>query len=267
MAEATLIQALSEQRYSQFSLPQTAFEPLILLGGSSKTELGYVADLKDLLQPGAPLPEIRRDVEAPDFSDRLSKKVNRALGVNLLGSVLKAFGGNAAGIAAAYDRADTFAYFYSNVLHDFVLPYHLGKALTEKTLVPGEIDRLKSGYPLLYVVTDTLKSNKFGVVAYDEKNGKFELKADAIASVVGADVSISGSSGADSALSYSGEKYLRFGFRAMQLAADAKEGAKLIIEHTFLIARAFAPVPGEARLPDEAYAELTPGEEITISGL
>ncbi len=266
MAEATLAQALNEKRYSQFALPQASFDPLIVLGGSSKTELTYVADLKDLLVPGAPLPEIRRDDEAPDFGDRLSQKVNRDFGLNLLGSILKAFGGSAAGIKGAYERADTLAYYYANVRHDFVLPFTLKNAITEETVKPGAVADLKSGYPYLYIVTDTLKSNTFAVVAYDERSAKFDLNADAIRGVVGANVSISAASGADSALSYSGGTPLRFGFRALQLTLREKDLLTLVIEHSFLIARAVAEIPGEELLPDGAYAEFPAGEDVTIVG-
>jgi hypothetical protein len=134
----------------------------------------------------------------------------------------------------------------------------LANVLDSKSLNPATVASLQS--PLVYIVTDTLKSSRFGVVAYDGARESIQLDAAAIRDIAAAGVSVSGS-GADGLIRYSGRRRLRFAFRALRLVIGANNIPRLLLDDTYLVTRAVAP----ATLPPEAFRVLAPGKAVELS--
>jgi hypothetical protein len=259
MADASLVTYLNLQGYNPIAVPREQFDPLFLIGGNSRTNLKFLGRLSTLMKPGT-LPEVFRDDEAPAFGNRLSDAVDAKAGLHFLGAILAAFGAGSLGASGQYAKATTLEYLFLNVKHDYVAPLEVAAALTLEALNPAVVANVRS-FPYLYLVSDTLKSNLFAVVAYDDKNAKIELNADAIRDIVGGNVSVGVTSGQHSVVSYSGDKELRFAFRGIPLKLYTDKEPVLQIDDAFLVARAVAP----RTLPPEAYEILAPGAAVDIS--
>lgn len=211
---------VNQQSYAPIEIPHERFDPLTILGGESPSSLEPFGSLKDILVPGAALPEILRDDAAATISDRRAERIDAKFGLNLLRKILQAFGGTGAKASAAYERATTFECLYSDAMQDSVYLIPLLKALDEKSVEAATLASI-AGAPYLYIVTDTLKSSKFGLAAYDASGAGIDLSADAIQNVLGASVGVHAAGGANHVVTYSGEKHLRFAFRAKRLTFDA----------------------------------------------
>lgn len=259
MSDESLVSYLNLQGYNPIAIPREQFDPLTILVGNAPANLKYVGDLADLVQPGTTLPEIHRDDAVPAFGNRRSKELDGQAGFNVLGTLLAALGGSGAGISAAYGRASSVQYLFLEVLHDYVAPLRLANILDSRSLNPATVASLQS--PLVYIVTDTLKSSQFAVVAYDGAHAKLQLDAAAIRDIVGAGVSVSAGSAADGLISYSGPRRLSFAFRALRLVIGANNIPRLLLDDTFIVARAVA----SATLPPEAYRVLAPGKAVELS--
>jgi hypothetical protein len=151
-------------------------------------------------------------------------------------------------------------YLFLDVLHDYVTPLRLAALLDSKSLNPATVASLQS--PLVYIVTDTLKSSHFAAVAYDDARAKLQLDAAALREIVGAGVSVSAGSAAEGLIGYSGPRRLRFAFRALRLVIGANNIPRLLLDDTFIVARAAA---APATLPPEAFRVLAPGKAVELS--
>jgi hypothetical protein len=259
MADAGLVSYLNLQGYSPIAIPREQFDPLRIIGGPSQTELSYLGTLSTVLKSGTPLPEISRDDDAAAFGNRLSNVLDAKVGLQFLGSVLKAFGVASANASAAYSGAKWLQYLFLNVQHDYIAPLDLMSTVTLATLNAAVVAKLQT-IPYVYIVSDTLKSNLFAVVAYDEQNAKLELNADAIKGLVGVNAGVGVSNGKNSSVSYNGPKPLRFAFRAISAKFYADKDPEINIDTEFLVARAVA----RKTLPPEAYEVLAPGQAINL---
>jgi len=70
------------------------------------------------------------------------------------------------------------------------------------------------------VVTEIIKSNKFGVVAYGENSETLELDTTAIQQLLGGNAKVTQSGSCNRELVYQGPKHLAFGFRAVEFWID-----------------------------------------------
>ncbi len=263
MAEDPLVACLNRQSYAPIEIPHERFDPLTILGGPSPTALEPFGSLQDILVPGGALPEILRDDAASTFSDRRAERIDAKFGLNLLGKVLQAFGGSGAQASAAYRHAAAFEYLYSDVLHDCVYLIPLLKALSEKSVESETLESI-AGAQYIFIVTDTLKSNKFGIVAYDAGGAGIDLSADAIENVLGASAGVHASGGENHVVTYSGDKHLRFAFRAKRLTFDAAaKKVTLSFADGPIASKSFRA--GSAVSPPEAFDLPAAGEYIGIA--
>ena len=259
MADA-LVAYLNLQGYNPIEIPREQFEPLRVLGGKSPTDQSYLGTLSSILTPGAPLPEVSRDDQAAEFGNRLSNAVDAKVGLSFLKSILKAFGASSADASAAYSGAKWMQYLFLNVQHDYIAPLDLMSTMTLKNINTAAVSNLQRN-PYVYIVSDTLKSNLFAVVALDENNAKLELNADAIKGLVGLNAGVGVSKGNNSNVSYSGPKSLRFAFRAIGAKFYTDRDPELNIGNEFLVSKD----DSEKTLPAEAYEVLAPGQAISLS--
>jgi hypothetical protein len=215
MCQDKAVSYLNVIRYNPILLPREAFDPLMVLGGPPG-DLRYLGSLDDLVQSPAAPPTIERDDPASNVSDRRTSKLDAKAGFDLLGRLLKALG-SAVGASAKAEQMGGWEIVLLNVLHDFVAPLRLGGYLGSKARLRDGIKDMLSQYEAIYLVTETLKSNQFGIVAYDSSNTNAQVSADAIKDVISVTASIEVTHGSGNVLCYRGQKQLRFAFRALPL--------------------------------------------------
>jgi hypothetical protein len=126
-------------------------------------------------------------------------------------------------IGAHYAKAASIELVFQDVLLDTMDLSALGKYLgsTRPTAVNPWLAHL-DGPGKAYVVTEIIKSDKFGVVAYGENSETLELDSEAIQQMLGGNAKVTHSGSRTRELVYQGHKHLVFGFRAVEFWIDTK---------------------------------------------
>src|SRR5688572_22034960 len=111
---------LKNHGYSVFRVPRSSTSPLQTLLRAGKKDLDRLGELGTISIAGAnPLPLISRDNLAPvEISGKESSSTKIEVGLNILGGLIKALGGNTLGISAGFTRAKTLTFKYEDVLED-----------------------------------------------------------------------------------------------------------------------------------------------------
>ena len=122
-------------------------------------------------------------------------------------------------------------------------PLKIAGYLANAKLRDGIAESL-AGYKNLYLVSETLKSNQFGVIAYDGNDSGAQLSAEAIQGLISVSASIEVTKGSGGTMCYKGDKQLRFAFRALPLVwSGTDRSVRLGVDHERLIARKEGDTP------------------------
>ena len=204
--------------YNVVRHPREGVRPLDLIGRQrdSVTYLGSIDKL--ITTPPGPLPEIKTDNAAAGISGQSSSKLALAVGLNVLGAVLSAFGAGV-GATAKYKNAKTIQFIFGDVLTDYAVPLDIGNFLKNGE-VDGEnpiLNQYVMGNGRLYVLTRTIKTNKFTVKAEGSGGAEVALDVPAIKEMLGGRVQVSAESDSAGTVTYEGEKYLTFGFECFEV--------------------------------------------------
>ena len=214
---------LRQYGYSVFRFPRASAQPLELMHreGKDMTRLGMVPDL---VTPGElPAPTVRRDANPGiDIEGKETSKVNIAIGVNILGSFIAAFGGGNLGLDIAFNKARTVTFKYTGVMEDVVDVLALEKFIKASRVSPhipsGTLDKLLDDE--VYVVTSVLKTRKILVTAHGESGAAVKVDVPVIQQAAGANVKIDTAGGRDSQIAFDGAVPVAFAFQGVQLVFD-----------------------------------------------
>ena len=210
---------LNDLGYNVVRLPKEGIAPLDLLGkdGQGLRRLGSLGEL--WLGEGAPLPGLRNDLAAASISGKRSSKFNLSLGVSLLERLIGAMGGNAE-LTATYSSASTLEFVYEDVLGSDVSAAAVGNYLVQGKLVRQNplLEKYLFGEAEdMFILTATIRSRKFSVVAYDQNGAKVKISVPAIKGVVQGNIEVGGDSESTTKVTYAGPKELIFGFQCFHL--------------------------------------------------
>ena len=204
--------------YNVVRHPSAILNPLDLIG--VQAESAYLGPLNLLVaQAPGPLPEIQRDLMATDINGQFSSKLDFGIGVNIVGSLISALGGENLGASSSYTDAQVLEFAYSGVLNDYVVPLEVGNYLKDGSVDSG--NKVLAEYVLgngdLYLVTKTAKANKF-TVSYERKNGTgANVQVPAIQGMVGGNVKVDSDSTRKHVITYQGPSYVTFAFQCLQV--------------------------------------------------
>lgn len=211
--------------YQVIRYPNSAFEPLTLLGhqNGDYSLLGKISQL--ITNPGGSLPVVSKDEPAPDIDGQKSGNLKFGVGVNIMAGLIGAMGGSNLGASLKFTNADAVQFLYQDVLSDSVFPLEVSHYLRDSTVVAGDpiLSEYVQGNGDLYVLTQVIKSDKFSVKF--TKNGGVDASVDVpvIQGAVGGNVSVSRNSSSSATLTFKGKQSLSFGFRCFHL--DIKDGS------------------------------------------
>ncbi len=222
----TSIDFLRDLGYTPIRLPRERIQPLDLVGklagGGRAKQLGSLTKLV-VPRPDVQSPEITRDEAVGQVTGKKTDKLDIGVGLNLLSTIFAALGGVSASLQAAFGKARQVEFFYEDVLSDSVdivdLRGYLGK---RPSLDPNNpvVDEYFIGDGQVLVITRTLKSDSFGVVASDEKGNKVDIDVQ----VLGSDLAkggINASKSAEMKVSFKGSKSLVFAFQGLLMRIDS----------------------------------------------
>ncbi len=218
---------LKDRGYSVLRMPRADVQPLQTLLRAAKKDLTRLGDLATITTAGTnPLPALSIDNEAPiAISGKESSSTKVEVGVNILGNIIQALGGNTLGISAGYSMAKTITFKYENVLEDHIAVDQLDQYITacnfradQRTVTDALID------DAVFVITSTIKTSKFSVNAQGEGGVKVGLDVPAMSGIANGKLKVDLGKAAEGTVVYEGATPVVFGFQAVQLFFDDHDG-------------------------------------------
>jgi|GEM_PF-2722115 len=225
MCKDKSVSHLNELGWNVVRLPKENINPLLILSKSNGylETLGEISDFVIEDQPKPP--EIVRDQLVAEISGLETDKFELGIGLKFLEKFLSLLGVAGLGLEASFKNAESIQFVYQNVLTDFVYPVKIGKYLlsvSPDVSSPFMEHIIEEGEA--YIITDTLKSNTFGIVAYDEKGVKIDLDISALKQLLSATPHIEVSKDEKKVVSFRGDKFLRFAFKAIGVWVEIRDG-------------------------------------------
>lgn len=211
---------LKSIQYSAVRHPRANLRPLQLLVDAGNGALDYLGDLGDVFvaPAGQKLPEVDLNGASANISGQRTGDLSLGIGLTLLGSIIGAMGGSSLGLKAHYRAAKTVAFTFFDVLTDVANIAQLDQFISASDVNPtGTAVARMLDADDIYVITDTIKSCKISVEAAESSGAGLDLDVPVIQQVVGGNVNVSKSAGAQTALTYAGSIPLVFGFQAVRL--------------------------------------------------
>jgi hypothetical protein len=211
--------------YNVVRHPREGIDPLQLIGKQKGTVLQLGGLDKLIANPPASLPAITRNQIAVDLSGQASSKLDLAVGINILGSFIKAMTGNNLGLKVSYQKADKIQFQFADVTTDSVVPLDVGNYLRQ-----GDVDndnlileQYVLGNGTLYLITRTVKAKKFNVVAEKSNGTGVELEVPMIQGIVGGNLKVTADSARSAQITYEGPVSLTFGFQCFEVGVAGGE--------------------------------------------
>src|SRR5688500_17128784 len=115
-----MVDALKDAGYNILAIPRESFVPLQLMRSDGRRTLRSVGTIADELTSDRPLPTVRTDERAADFSVTKSRRLGGSLGIEVLGRLLQAVGG-AMSLAMELSREDGASISLTGVTRDSIV--------------------------------------------------------------------------------------------------------------------------------------------------
>lgn len=201
--------------------PDAGLAPMKLVGRRAG-ETRLLGDLQQLIEETEQrLPEWKKDIEAAEISGQSTSSLKASLGIQILGDLIGALGGNI-GVKAAYEQAKRVTFTFGDVVKDRVMPLDVGQYLCDAEIDFGNkvLREYVLGSGQLFVITEIVKSKSFTVEASSKSGGSLELEVPVVNDLVGAEVEVSGEAETSSKITYDGKDRLPFGFQVFEIGVD-----------------------------------------------
>jgi len=211
---------LRERGYSVVRMPRSDLRPLQTLLRTGKKDLARLGELSTITTAGSnPLPSVSVDNTAPDdISGSATSSIKVEIGLQILGSIIGALGGQPMGLGTVYHNAKTLTFKFEDVLEDHVDLDKLDRYLSlasikadQKMVLDALID------DAVYVITSVIKTAKITVNAHIDKNAGASVAVPTIQEIASANLSVDTTGARDGTLVYRGKSPIIFGFQATQL--------------------------------------------------
>jgi hypothetical protein len=216
---------LNEKGYNVVRLPRENINPLQVVA-KSNGELEILGDIADFVIEDRPAPPaINSGQQVATITGMESDKFEMKTGLSLLQRLLSYLGAGTVELKATFSMADSIQFIYQNVLTDNIYPRRIEKYLTAVT--PDLSSRLLENLNdegELFIITDTLKSNSFGVMASRADNHNVDVNISALKDLLSANFNIQVSKTAQNALTFEGKKSPCFGFKVIGLWVEVAGG-------------------------------------------
>jgi hypothetical protein len=256
VCEDKLIAYLKPFGLSVLRLPRENFPPLQIMTkqGSDLVGLGQLPTVIT----GGVLPKVNADQTAAALSGQSSSDLSVGVGLTILGSFLGAMGAGNLGLDVQYKKAKTITFRFSDVLIDSIEVAELEQFLTASDVNPAakHVGELLDADEI-FVITQSVKSNKFTVEAKTQGGAGVQLSVPVIQQIVGGQVNITQSGAQNSLITYEGTKPLVFAFQAVRLYYD--QGRYTAFEPTRPGNLAARAVLGDSQLPERVSTLETRG--------
>ncbi len=213
---------LRDAGFLPLRMPREDVAPLTLVSRNGK-ELTLLGKLREaLVETAAPEPELQRDIgTASSVQQTQTSKIQRGVGISILGNILKGLTGKACDIQAGFERASTIAMEFGGVGIDRIDIVKLDRYLAEASIHPSSRyvrELLMKGD--CGVITAVMRCRRYLVTAHREDGSRMALDLPVLQKAVGAQVKVSAVSEDSSKVVYEGPAALAFGVQAVRLFYD-----------------------------------------------
>lgn len=218
------ISYLNRLGYSVINLPRENVDPLLVLSRSN----GYVeilGEISHFVAGNYRKPRIRRDELAAQILNLKSDTIELGVGLKLLERFFSLIGAAGIGLETCFRNADSLQFVYQNVRIDSVFPAAVGKYLSNVSpdMNSSFFEDIKDKDEA-YVITETLKSNSFGVAVYDERGMGLNMDITTLRQLLSATPNIKLSTNGKNVILFRGDRFLRFAFKAIVVWIEVKNG-------------------------------------------
>jgi hypothetical protein len=213
------IRYLRKFGYNVISLPRAGIRPLtvgFLHEGRRLTELGYLPEIWTSKKP-VPVPAAGEEVAK--INGQSTEKLKAEVGVDILGNLVEALGADPVKVKAEYGKAKSLAFHFRDVERERITAFALGEYLYEGSLSSKNpfVARYFKPEEKMFVVTEVLKSNGFGVTATDASNAGLDVNVPALNQIGSLAGQITIDSKTKGTVEFTGAIKLPFAFIAAQL--------------------------------------------------
>jgi hypothetical protein len=209
--------------YNVIRHPRAGIVPFGVIGSRGKAS-DYLGHIQHLLQDQPQsFPELT-EVPAANVNGTKSDSLDLAVGLNILGNIIGAMGGNL-GITTKYTNAEKIQFKFVEILEVSVPLLAFGTTIKNSTIDinnPFIEPYLKDGK--LLMIANILKSNKIQVDYQKDGGIGAEVKIPVIQEVVGGEIKVEASSASTSSITFTGPTKLAFGFKAFRIGLDKEDG-------------------------------------------
>ena len=211
------------QNFLPLLLPQQGILPLQLVGvyGKNLCPLGEMTT--SLVAPrDVQVPPIVPDIATgASFEGKSSAPVKLSIGLEILGNLLKALTGKDLNLTAAYSKAKTVTFKFTDVSADKVEINRLDQYLGRASIHPDSrhIERMMID-DQVGVLTMTLKSKKFIITAQHEEGKDLNVSVPMIHGLVGGSVEVQSQDASSAEIAYEGTVPVTFATQGVQLFFD-----------------------------------------------
>ncbi len=209
--------------YNVIRHPRQGVVPYGVIGVKGKA-VNYLGHLQFLLEnPPAEFAAVATNI-AGDINGQKSDSMKLKVGLNILGNIIGAMGGNL-GITASYTNATKVQFSFKDVSRDSISILQLGSAIKDSTIDienPAIAPYLENGE--LFLITAIIKSDKIGVDYQNDSGVGVDVDIPVIKEVVGGNIAVESSAASTSKITYRGNLKLPFGFVAYRVGLDSQDG-------------------------------------------
>ncbi len=221
---------LKDLNYSALALPSATLTPgTVLVKQDGKLVLPSPLD-SVFAQGDAAAPMVSPDVPGPSIEGDRARAFKLNIGLSILGTFIKALGGNL-GFGFQYDRAKTVKLSFKEVKRNFLGRPDAQGVLREDAAAldrflddadfkaVGTIrDEMRQGD--LYLVLDTIKSNKIAVVGTDKNGNEIHVDVPTVGGAVGGNIKVGSGNQSSTQIIYEGSTALVFGCKVVRVVFE-----------------------------------------------
>lgn len=216
---------LRDLGYGLVSFPNADLQPGNTLLRTNKKQLTRLGDLNTIATTGnSPFPHLSTDNTAPmEISGKQTSSVDLGIGLNILGSILKALSGTSLDVKAAFKNNKSVTFAYKDVLEDHITLDQLDQFLSSASFKENQNTiRSELSRNNVFVLVSTIKSKTISVQAQGDNNVSGQVEVPVIQGIAGGSLNVDVSRSAQGIVTFTGRIPVVFGFKAVQIFTDGQ---------------------------------------------
>lgn len=226
MCKDKSLSQLEKMGYNVINLPREDIHPLQVFTRPKGNFERYGEITEFVIEDQPETPRISKNEDAANIKGLRTDKFEFGAGFKILEKYLSSIGGGEIGLETIFKNTDSIQFIYQNVKIDSVLPAKIRTYLSSVNPKDSMMDIIDEKGEA-YIITEILKSNAFGVDAYDSKGAKINLSLPEIKEIFKANFNIEVSKDYENVVSFEGKNFLCFAIKPAVVWVEKVDGKAL----------------------------------------